>query len=79
MTVSSEPGGPVWVNASWLLIRGLHRIGRSEDAARLRRSTSGLIDRDDLHECHDAIDGRGPGNDRPTWSTALVLDLVVRS
>ncbi len=45
--------GPVWVNMVWLIVEGLHRHGRTTEAARLRARMVAEIER--WHASHGTL------------------------
>jgi hypothetical protein len=67
--------GPTWVNSSWLLWRGLVRLGYEQQAATLARATTETVARDGLREFYDPHHGRGMGAEEFAWS-ALALELL---
>lgn len=67
--------GPVWVNAVWLVWRGLVRLGYDEHAAELAHRTIQLLSGAGLYEYYDPINGTGMGQPGFAWS-ALVLELL---
>lgn len=68
--------GPIWVNANWLVLRGLKRYGYAELASQIRKDTLALVERTGFHEYFDPRTGKGYGTDTFSWSAALVIDLV---
>lgn len=68
--------GPIWVNANWLVLRGLKRYGYAELANQIREDTLALVERTGFREYFDPRTGEGYGTDTFSWSAALVIDLV---
>jgi len=67
--------GPTWINSTWLLWRGLVRLGYEEQAASLARAIAETVSREGLREFYNPHDGRGMGAEDFAWS-ALVLELL---
>jgi hypothetical protein len=67
--------GPTWVNSSWLLWRGLVRLGYEAQAATLAGAITDTLSREGLREFYDPHDGRGMGATDFAWS-ALALELL---
>jgi hypothetical protein len=67
--------GPAWVNSTWLLWRGLVRLGYAEAAATLTRAIAETVAREGLREFYDPHDGRGMGAQDFAWS-ALALEML---
>lgn len=70
--------GPVWVNANWMLARGLNDLGLRSPARRLAEATVELVRSNGFHEYFDAYTGRGAGADQFSWTAALTIDLLKR-
>ncbi|MFV0407799.1 MAG: MGH1-like glycoside hydrolase domain-containing protein [Propioniciclava sp.] len=73
--------GPVWVNTNWLIVEGLQRSGRPEEAAELaRRTLSQVAASGGAYEYLDAETGACPARAVAlfAWTAALWLDLAVR-
>jgi len=70
--------GPVWVNANWMMARGLAELGLHSHARGLSEATIELVRRSGFHEYFDAYTGRGAGADQFSWTAALTIDLVQR-
>lgn len=68
--------GPVWINANWLVARGLRAAGYPEDASRLASHALELTRRAGFTEYYDPRDGSACGAQGFSWSAALVLDLL---
>jgi hypothetical protein len=67
--------GPAWVNSSWLIWRGLVRLGYEQEAATLARGITDTVLREGLREFYDPHTGRGMGAEDFAWS-ALALELL---
>jgi glycogen debranching enzyme len=67
--------GPVWVNAVWLVWRGLVRLGYQEHATELATRLTRTVSEAGLREYYDPFDGDGMGQRDFAWST-LVLELL---
>ncbi|MGH2348353.1 MAG: MGH1-like glycoside hydrolase domain-containing protein [bacterium] len=70
--------GPVWVQANWLVARGLDDLGLHADARALADATVSLVRANGFHEYFDARTGHGAGDGRFSWTAALTLDLIRR-
>ena len=68
--------GPVWINANWLLARGLRAAGHRDLADALARDALELARRSGFVEYYDPRDGSACGAQGFSWSAALVLDLL---
>ena len=68
--------GPVWANLNWLLARALAQHARHEEAATLRRTTLGLVERAGMREYFDPVTGEGLGADDFSWTAAAVIDML---
>jgi len=69
--------GPTWVNSTWLVWRGLVRLGYEQQAIELARAITKTVSREGLREFYDPHDGRGMGAEGFAWS-ALALELADR-
>jgi glycogen debranching enzyme len=67
--------GPTWINAAWLLWRGLVRLGYSEQAADLTDRLSSAIQAAGLREYYHPYTGRGMGAVDFAWSS-LILEMI---
>jgi hypothetical protein len=67
--------GPAWVNSSWLVWRGMVRLGYEQEAAALARAITETVSREGLREYYDPHTGRGMGAEHFAWS-ALALELL---
>jgi hypothetical protein len=67
--------GPTWVNAAWLLWRGLVRLGYEEHAGELAERVTAAVEREGLREYYDPYTGAGRGARDFAWS-ALALELL---
>jgi Glycosyl hydrolase family 63 C-terminal domain len=67
--------GPAWVNSSWLIWRGLVRLGYEQEAATLAQGITETVLREGLREFYDPHTGRGMGAEDFAWS-ALALELL---
>ncbi|MEX0766685.1 MAG: trehalase family glycosidase [bacterium] len=70
--------GPVWVNANWMITRGLAELGLQSRARQLGEATIELVRRSGFYEYFDAYTGRGAGADQFSWTAALTIDLIKR-
>lgn len=72
--------GPTWININWMVIDGLRRNGRPEEAERLKRSTLELVRQAALkhgfHEYYSPLDGTVAGAPDFGWTAALTIDLL---
>jgi hypothetical protein len=68
--------GPVWVNTSWLVWRGLRRVGADELAVSVAQGLFDLVDRAGFREYFDPLSGQGLGARDFSWSAALMLDML---
>jgi hypothetical protein len=69
--------GPVWMNTSWLLWRGLRQHGQEQPAAELGSSSVGLVRRSGFREYFDPYSGAGHGSGDLSWTAALLVDLLL--
>jgi hypothetical protein len=67
--------GPTWINAAWLLWRGLVRLGYSEQAADLTDRLSSALRAAGLREYYHPYTGRGMGAVDFAWSS-LILEMI---
>ena len=67
--------GPTWINSTWLLWRGIVRLGYEEQAATLAQAITDTVSREGLREFYDPHTGRGMGATDFAWS-ALALELT---
>lgn len=68
--------GPAWVNTSWLVLRGLQRHGRRDEAAMLRSALLAAVRRSGFREYFDPIARTGHGCTDFSWTAALTLDVL---
>lgn len=68
--------GPVWINANWLLWRGLRAHGYGQLAATLRTAMLNLVRRSGFFEYFRPDTGEGIGAPAFSWTAALTLDLL---
>jgi hypothetical protein len=68
--------GPVWINANWLLRRGLLAHGFRDEAEALRADLIRLVDRNGHFEYFHPDTGEGLGAPTFSWTAALSLDLL---
>ncbi|HLU56373.1 MAG TPA: trehalase family glycosidase [Pseudonocardia sp.] len=68
--------GPAWINTSWLVMRGLQRHGRHDEAATLRAAMLHAVRQEGFREYFDPATGAGRGVSDFSWSAALTLDLL---
>jgi hypothetical protein len=67
--------GPTWINAAWLLWRGLVRLGYDDAAGELAAALVSAVAREGLREYYDPFTGAGMGAKRFAWSS-LILELA---
>jgi hypothetical protein len=70
--------GPVWINVNWFLVRGLERLGLTEEAEALRGLTLRLVEASGSSEYYHPSTGEPLGSPEFSWSAALTLDLLHR-
>lgn len=70
--------GPSWVNTSWLVLRGLERHGRRDEAAMLRSALTTAVRTSGFREYFDPLARTGHGCQDFSWTAALVLDVLAR-
>ena len=70
--------GPVWININWFLVRGLERLGLTDEAGELRRTTLRLVKASGFSEYYHPSTGEPLGSPEFSWSAALTLDLLQR-
>ncbi|MFC3740766.1 amylo-alpha-1,6-glucosidase [Paractinoplanes deccanensis] len=68
--------GPVWINANWLLRRGLMVHGLRDEAEDLRAAMVRLVHRNGHFEYFHPETGEGLGAPSFSWTAALALDLL---
>lgn len=68
--------GPVWLNTSWLVWRGLMVHGFDEVAKPLADKLLDLVDHKGFFEYFDPLTGEGYGSPEFSWTAALVIDLL---
>lgn len=68
--------GPVWINANWLVARGLRQLGRHDLADAVARDGLELTRGAGFVEYHDPRDGSACGARDFSWSAALAIDLL---
>ena len=68
--------GPVWLNTSWLVWRGLMVHGSDEIANPLADSLVALVEENGFFEYFSPITGEGYGTPEFSWTAALVIDLL---
>jgi len=71
--------GPAWVNTSWLVLHGLHRHGRHDEAAMLRSAVVSAVRHGGFREYFDPLARSGHGCTDFSWTAALVLDVLAGS
>lgn len=64
--------GPTWAPSNWFLYHALKKRGFGDQAERLRRSLSTLVEKSGFREYYDPISGEGHGAREFTWSGLLV-------
>jgi hypothetical protein len=70
--------GPAWINANWMIARGLAEVGLYSRARDLAQATVDLVRGSGFYEYFDAYSGRGAGADQFSWTAALTIDLLKR-
>jgi glycogen debranching enzyme len=68
--------GPIWINANWLLRRGMLRHGFTDEAERLRTAMLRMVHRSGHFEYFHPGTGEGIGAPAFSWTAALALDLL---
>ncbi|MFB2564228.1 neutral trehalase [Rhizobium sp. IMFF44] len=68
--------GPAWAIINWLLIDGLKRNGRIDEAEKLRKSTISAIEAEGFAEYFDPVTGEGCGGLGFSWTAAAYMWLV---
>ena len=68
--------GPVWLNTSWLVWRGLMVHGSDEIAKPLADRLIALVEEKGFFEYFDPITGEGYGTPEFSWTAALIIDLL---
>ena len=68
--------GPIWVNANWLLRRGMLVHGYRDEAEDLRRAMLRLVHGSGHYEYFHPVTGEGIGAPTFSWTAALTLDLL---
>lgn len=69
--------GPAWFNISWMLIRALQRVGRSDDSEILQSRLTRLAVEHDFPEYVQPWTGAPHGTRRFSWTAALALDTAL--
>lgn len=67
--------GPVWAVVNFMIYTGLAEAGYDAEAARMRRDTLALIERNGFYEAFSPVDGTGSGGDDFSWTAAIWLAL----
>ena len=67
--------GPVWAVINFMVGLGLAESGYDAEAARMRRDTMALIERNGFYEAFSPVDGTGSGGDDFSWTAAIWLAL----
>jgi alpha,alpha-trehalase len=68
--------GPVWLIVNSMLIDGLRRNGRPDQAERIRRDSLALVERSRFAEYFDPLNGAPLGGSRFSWTAAMYLHLA---
>jgi hypothetical protein len=68
--------GPAWFNISWLLLRAVQVLGRSDLATHLREHFA-VAAPEEFPEYVDPDTGTGRGTRRFSWTAALTLDVLL--
>ena len=71
--------GPVWININWFLMHGLETYGYQDLANRLRTTIIDLCRDEGFHEYFDPVTGGGLGSNLFSWSSALLLDVLLEN
>lgn len=67
--------GPVWAVVNFMIGTGLAEAGYDAEAARMRRDTLALIERNGFYEAFSPVDGTGSGGSDFSWTAAIWLAL----
>ncbi|MGI8419190.1 MAG: amylo-alpha-1,6-glucosidase [Candidatus Levyibacteriota bacterium] len=67
--------GPVWLNANWLIIKGLQKHGYDTIADQIIKKSAKLVAAEGFREYYNPFTGSGYGKENFGWST-LLLDLL---
>jgi hypothetical protein len=70
--------GPVWIQMSWLVIKGLELAGETDLAGRIRHGVIGLIEQAGFAEYFDPMTRVACGAQDFSWSASLLIDLLAR-
>ena len=63
------------MNSTWLIWRGLVRLGYEREASAIARAVTDTVAREGLREFYDPHTGRGMGAEDFAWS-ALALEML---
>ena len=69
--------GPTWINAAWLLWRGLIQLGYEHHADEMAQRLAWAVSQAGLREYYDPYTGGGMGAYDFSWS-ALIMDMIAR-
>ena len=67
--------GPVWAVVNYMVGKGLAEAGYDAEAARIRKDTLALIEKNGFYEAFSPVDGTGSGGDDFSWTAAIWLAL----
>jgi hypothetical protein len=67
--------GPTWINAAWLLWRGLTRLGYVDAAQAMAQRLAQAVAAEGLREYYDPYTGAGMGARDFSWS-ALIMEMT---
>lgn len=68
--------GPVWLNTSWLVWRGLMVHGDDDTARPLADKLLNLVEAKNFFEYFDPATGEGCGTPQFSWTAALIIDIL---
>ncbi len=71
--------GPIWINANWMIWKGLLDYGYEEDAQRIRKGVLELVENHGFREYYDPYSGKGLGGKSFSWSAALAIDMIKKA
>ncbi len=70
--------GPVWASASWLVVQGMLRHGKTGEARELSNRILAAVTTGGFNEYHEPTTGEGIGGGAFSWTAAVTLDLLAR-
>src|SRR5690606_29609147 len=68
--------GPAWLVMNYMIADGLRRVGETEVADHVVRSSLELIVRSGFAEYYDPLSGEPCGGGRFTWTAAMVMEFL---